>query len=102
MKTMTLKEFYDLGLVQELNRLFLHPMGLALAVKIDEEKGTVEFDSIWDYRDDPEGMVFSEDTINTDGARLKEETIKGMLDGKWDLRFKNFGWQIQPVPKKDG
>lgn len=101
MKTMTLKEFYELGLVQELNRIFLHPMGLAFCIKTDEEKGTAEFDSIIDYRDDPEGMIFSKEVIDTDEARLKEEVVKKMLDGKWDLRVKNFGWQIQPVPKKD-
>ncbi len=61
MKWMTLKEFQALGFLQELNRCFLHPLGLAMAVKIEGEgtiNSAVEFSGIWDCRDDPEGIMF--------------------------------------------
>jgi hypothetical protein len=77
-KTMDLKEFREQGFLQEVNRKFFHPLGLALAIGIQwpddvtqEEKdkyGTEEnhprskwfLNEIWDYRDDPEGMLFNE------------------------------------------
>lgn len=53
-----IKEFRDRGYLQEANRLFFHPLGLALEVIIDEENGEVRLGGIWDNRDDPEGTVF--------------------------------------------
>ena len=52
-------EFRALGLLQEVNRLFLHPMGLALSVLIAED-GSEEFGDILDRRDDPEGLVYGD------------------------------------------
>ena len=51
------KEFLDEGFLQEANRQFFHPLGLALEV-YENEDGTVTLSGIWDYRDDPEGMIF--------------------------------------------
>ena len=56
---MSIREFREVGLLQELNRLFLHPLGLALEVIIDNETGVVAFGGIW-QTDDPEGFVFEE------------------------------------------
>jgi hypothetical protein len=60
MKMMDIKEFVELGYLQELNRLSLHPLGLALVVSIDDETGEYKLSGIWDQRDDPEGIVFAE------------------------------------------
>ena len=59
-KTITAREFMDRGYLQEVNRQFLHPLGLALAISIDEDDpdDPGEFYSVWDYREDPEGMTF--------------------------------------------
>lgn len=66
-KRMDLDEFRDKGFLQEVNRLFFHPLGLALEVIIDDETGKVShLGGVWDYRDDPEGMFFGKDTISTD------------------------------------
>ena len=35
MKYMNIKEFRDTGYLHELNRLFLHPLGLAMEISID-------------------------------------------------------------------
>jgi hypothetical protein len=57
---MTLKELRDGGYLQEANRRFFHPLGLALAVRYgdgqnpatDEPAGV----EVRDYRADPEGV----------------------------------------------
>jgi hypothetical protein len=49
------------GLLFEINRRVLHPLGLALEVEIDDD-GKVIIGSIWDCRSDPEGVLFSPDT----------------------------------------
>ena len=59
-KKMNAKEFQENGYLQELNRQFLHPLGLALEVIIDTEINNAVFGEVWDYRDDPEGIVFDE------------------------------------------
>lgn len=65
-------EFQQLGFLQEANRLFFHPLGLALEV-VREDDGSVRFGGVWDYRDDPEGMFFA--TIDEDEARTKAEHV---------------------------
>lgn len=87
-KRIDIKEFRELGFLQEANRQFFHPLGLALEVVVaDCEKcgghgrraprsaaekgktppcaacggsGKVErLGGVWDYRDDPEGIAFA-------------------------------------------
>lgn len=50
-------EFRERGYLHELNRRFLHPLGLALEVLRDAD-GNEQLGGIWDYRDDPEGINF--------------------------------------------
>ena len=57
-KRIDIEEFQEKGYLQEVNRRFLHPLGLALEVIIDEADGSVKLGGIWDSRDDPEGIVF--------------------------------------------
>lgn len=59
---MNIKEFRSLGFLQEANRCFFHPLGLALEVVINDD-GTETLGGIWDYREDEEGMMFSPDMI---------------------------------------
>ena len=58
-KRIEIKEFRDRGYLQESNRLFFHPLGLALEVIIDELGGET-LGGVWDDRADPEGRVFTE------------------------------------------
>lgn len=69
MKYLTVKEFREKGYLQELNRQFLHPLGLSLAIMIDEETGKETFGNIWDCREDPEGIIF--DLKNSNMNRLE-------------------------------
>jgi hypothetical protein len=57
-KYMDLNEFADDGWLQEANRQFFHPLGLALEVSDSDQSGRYDTIRIWDYREDPEGMVF--------------------------------------------
>lgn len=90
-KKMSAKEFRQLGYLQELNRQFLHPLGLALEIN-REKDGTETFGEVWDYRDDPEGMLFGPDMIDADNAaRIEEETAR-----KKTSRIHLLGYAIQP------
>jgi hypothetical protein len=57
---MSLFDFQALGYLHEVNRLVLHPAGLAMSVQHDKETGVVNFAGIIDKRDDPEGLLFAE------------------------------------------
>lgn len=68
-KKMTSREFRDEGFLQEANRKFFHPLGLALAVFTDSDVEGGEFlVEVWDYRDDPEGVFFVEGVLSPDKA----------------------------------
>lgn len=88
-------EFRRLGLLQEVNRLFFHPRGLALEV-VMEEDGTERLGGVWDDRDDPEGFVYDDGMISRRKARL----VSVMLAAKRRAREKLLGVPggIQPVP----
>jgi hypothetical protein len=94
-KRIPLKEFRELGFIQEINRRVLHPCGLALEVILDTETGEEKFGGVWDYRDDPEGMAFGE--VSADKAR----SVDDLWFSKIDTRMENFGWVVQPVPEDE-
>lgn len=66
-KRIDIKEFRALGFLQEANRLFFHPLGLALEAIISDD-GSEKLGGLWDYRDDPEGMFY-------ENGRIKQERI---------------------------
>lgn len=97
-KRMNIKEFRELGYLMELNRTFLHPLGLALEVVIDEETGEERLGGIWDYRDDPEGMNFGwEDEQAQQRARVKAAFVEAQRQAKKQTREEALGYFIQPV-----
>jgi len=85
-----IKEFREKGFLQEANRLFFHPLGLALEVEIDDS-GNEKLGGVWDYRDDPEGMAFGDGIIDQN----KIDHVLKLKDSKRDVRFKLFGGFIQ-------
>lgn len=97
-RRMSVAEFRKLGLLQELNRRFLHPLGLAMEV-IVEEDGSAQFGEVWDYRDDPEGMGFSpKEALNIDAAI----TVDAALEAKREARERVFGAFVQPIDRATG
>lgn len=91
-KYIDIKEFREKGYLQEVNRTYLHPLGLALEIT-QKEDGTEYISGIWDYRDDPEGMAYGEGTIDVDKvANIREEWNKRVPD-----RLAKLGYVIQPL-----
>jgi len=58
-KKMGIEEFVAKGFLQEANRQFFHPLGLALEVT-ETEDGQLRLSGVWDCRDEPEGIVFTD------------------------------------------
>jgi len=92
-KKMSFKEFRDLGFLQELNRQFLHPRGLALAVTQNENNKITSEIEIWDARDDIEGWLF--DTLDKDKINRVEQEYKKYLKARNKLFSSRKG--IQPL-----
>jgi hypothetical protein len=88
---MDIKEFQEFGYLQELNRQFLHPLGLALEIVIDDESGKAKLGRIWDYSEDPEGMIFAKGQIDA----LKAARVQVAWNEKAEARIKKFGFIIQ-------
>lgn len=97
-KRIDIKEFQEFGYLQELNRQFLHPLGMALEVIIDEKDESVKLGGIWDYREDPEGMTFQD--MSKDTHRKKAENVKSLQLAAAKTRLKLLGFEIQPVGHK--
>jgi len=74
-KRIDIKEFRESGLLAELNRTFLHPLGLALEVVIDDETGKETLGGIWDYRDDPEGIIYAKEYFPTEKCKNAQKII---------------------------
>lgn len=90
----SVKEFRRLGLLHEVNRQFLHPLGLALEVTLKED-GEEFFSAVWDSRDDPEGISFFE----LDEGLMKK--VQSMVDARHPERVKRLGYWIQSKPIMD-
>ena len=88
---MSAKEFRELGYLQELNRRFLHPLGLALEVVVHSD-GTETFGEIWDSRDDPEGIVYGENMIDAQKAKF----VYDEMADRGHTRIDALGYVIQP------
>lgn len=91
-----IKEFRAEGFLQEVNRQFFHPLGLALEVVVDDETGTESLGGIWDYRDDPEGIRYDEVDVQ------KTEKIEALQQRKAGIRYAALGYVIQPAALTDG
>lgn len=79
-KRLSIREFKEEGFLQEVNRLFFHPLGLALEITIDDELAVIT--GIWDYRDDPEGMLFGPEVINQDKIISVDNLKKSKVDAR--------------------
>jgi len=92
-KIMNIAEFQKAGYLQEVNRQFLHPLGLALQIKIDPVTREKELRAILDQREDPAGIHFDPEILSVD----KMERISEEMDIRAQERLDQFGYVIQPV-----
>lgn len=95
-KRIDISEFQSSGLLAEANRSFFHPLGLALEIVIDED-GSKRLGGIWDYRDDPEGMLFGE-PFPTEQVEKAQKFIRM----KHAQRIQTLGFIYQTGGEKDG
>lgn len=93
-KYMDLDEFADSGFLQEANRMFFHPLGLALEVSDADQDYHYDTLRVWDYREDPEGVTFEGGLSPDKKARVDLERA-----GHAAHRTKLLGSVVQPIPK---
>jgi hypothetical protein len=101
-KKIDIKEFRENGYLQELNRQFLHPLGLALEV-VQDSDGTEYIGGVWDYRDDEEGIQY--DYINSNDERVvvannKANFINNEFVTRGIPRYNKLGFIIEPIINK--
>jgi hypothetical protein len=66
------KFLHDNGLLFEINRLVLHPRGLALGVITSDDERIIKFDTVFDYRED--GINFGPSNFVDGERKLTEYT----------------------------
>ena len=91
-KFIDIKEFREKGFLQEVNRLFLHRLGLALSIQINKD-GTESLGGIWDYREDPEGIHYGDGTLSIDKARNVAQLGSRIVASRKEI----LGFDIQPI-----
>jgi hypothetical protein len=97
-KFVTPEQFAEWGLLFEINRRILHPLGLALAM-FKDESGNISFSNkIWDYRDDPEGLLFEEGLFEQ-GLEKFEAMMEEWGNQKQRDRYEILGYLVQPDKK---
>lgn len=94
-KRIDVKEFREFGYLQELNRLFLHPLGLALEVIVDDESESEIINGIWDCRDDPEGIIFHDSVLKKESFKEKKERVQKEMSKRHEYRAKKLGFITQ-------
>lgn len=100
-KYISAKEFRDEGYLQEANRRFFHPLGLALEMTWDssgEESDERAFISgVWDFRDDPEGIYFTLDNVDFEEAFVaKAENVQQQWINRRRPRVERLRFMVQP------
>lgn len=93
-KRMDIKEFREVGFLQEANREFFHPLGLALEIE-EHADGTMTLGGVWDYRDDPEGMVYAPGVLDPAKVEAVDQERRSHEDAR--CRLFGSGTAIQPV-----
>jgi len=84
-------EFRQVGYLAELNRRFLHPLGLALEVVVEDD-GSARLGGVWDYRDDPEGIAYVNPPNAEQAARIDKLWAEREL-----ARRAALGYMVQPA-----
>ena len=94
LKIMKLAEFVEAGYLQEVNRQFFHPLGLALAVETEEGR-PARLAYVVDARDDPEGFIFDD---WPDGHAARGRAIVAEQERRLAGRRERLGFGVEPLP----
>ncbi len=84
------------GLLFEMNRVVLHPLGLALAIWENDDGAIAGFAGLADNSDDPEGMIFSDETLRSGLERLRSYGVREVRAE----RERRIGFVVQPLPEE--
>ncbi len=95
-KYLSATEAVNEGIVQEINRQFLHPLGLALEVTLGDPEREY-FYRIWDYRTDPEGVTFDPQMLATPQAAEKARLVALLRAEHAGARRKLLDAVVQPI-----
>jgi len=95
MKRMSVEDFQRLGYLQEVNRQFLHPLGLALEVTTGGGEPS-RLSGIWDCRDEPDGLIFEESELG-EAERTLANRIEEEGKVKATHRLASLGYIVQPI-----
>lgn len=87
MDYLSAEEIRSTGLLHEVNRQMLHPLGLA--AEVDLETGTLR---IQDHRYDPEGALFAEELLH----QGKVERFRELQQSRHPQRLSRLGFIVQP------
>lgn len=99
LKTINAGEFLlDSGLLFQINRDILHPLGLALAVDMGDEVKVSN--NLWDYREDPEGILYSNGTL-IDGEQKLKKFYDEFGTEKLNQRFETVGYITQQTVNRE-
>lgn len=90
-----LKEFVDIGYLQEVNRQFFHPLGLSLEIK--KTGNTFELDGLWDFREVKGGIKFGPQILETKDFIEKSNNIKNLQKNARAIRKELYGEIVQKV-----
>lgn len=106
-KQMDIDEFVEFGYLQEVNRRFFHPLGLALeahkprhydiVTKKRLADGEMEICGVCDQRSDPEGIIFDE--VDPEKAERVTGEMKARRPARRALPECNSGG-FQKVPRE--
>lgn len=105
---MDLDAFRDEGYLQEANRRFFHPLGLAMFVQWDDDGKAVGC-GVYDDREDPEGWRFWFGEGSTWPEEERGDAVAkfvanaSFVDGEWEARqaarVERLGYVVQPVDR---
>jgi hypothetical protein len=93
-RKLDIRAFREAGFLHEINRLILHPCGLALEIAIDPATGEEKFGGVWDCTDDPEGVLYGEDYLSV----VKAQNVAEIIEHRGRARAEALGYVIQPLP----
>lgn len=91
MKRVSISRLVDDGLLFEINRQVLHPLGMALAVVVDSSNQSTPESVVLLETDDAEGVLFDESNF-IDGASKFSNYFKKAGEDRVSKRYETLGY----------
>lgn len=96
-----LRELHRFGVLQEANRLFFHPLGLAMVWELPRDDADQIVPRVVGFltaQDDPEGWAFTD--LSDTESRLNQERVDELRNRFRAARKALFGSDVQPIGSK--